>query len=100
MQQQGQALHTALEGVIARHPSVYAELRGVGMMLGLRCVDGIVNLDLVNALRHHGLLSVGAAENVIRLLPPLIIGAKEIAEAVAILDIVGAELSAAASAQV
>ena len=100
VQQQGQALHTALEGVIARHPSVYAELRGVGMMLGLRCVDGIVNLDLVNALRHHGLLSVGAAENVIRLLPPLIIGAKEIAEAVAILDIVGAELSAAASAQV
>jgi acetylornithine/N-succinyldiaminopimelate aminotransferase len=65
---------------------VFAELRGVGMMLGLRCVDGVNNLDVVNALRANGLLSVGAAENVIRLLPPLIIGEAEIAEAGQILD--------------
>jgi len=83
---QAAALHASLEHVVARHPDVYAELRGVGLMLGLRCVDGVSNLDLVNALRDNGLLAVGAAENVIRLLPPLIIGEAEISEAAKILD--------------
>jgi acetylornithine/N-succinyldiaminopimelate aminotransferase len=86
VQAQGRALHAALEGVVARHPKVFTEVRGVGLMLGLKVADGVVNLDLVNALRHHGMLSVGAAENVIRLLPPLIIGSAEIAEATQILD--------------
>ena len=56
------------------------------MMLGLRCADDVNNLDAVNALRANGLLSVGAAENGIRLLPPLIIGEAEITEACQILD--------------
>jgi acetylornithine/N-succinyldiaminopimelate aminotransferase len=43
------------------------------------------------------MLSVGAAENVIRLLPPLIIGETEIAEAVRILDLTATELTAAAA---
>jgi acetylornithine/N-succinyldiaminopimelate aminotransferase len=96
VQVQGKALHAALEGVVARHPRVFAEVRGVGLMLGLRAVDGVLNLDIVNALRHHGMLSVGAAENVIRLLPPLIIGPAEIAEATAILDKTASELTAQA----
>jgi acetylornithine/N-succinyldiaminopimelate aminotransferase len=83
---QAAALHTRLEKVVAAHPGVFAEVRGVGLMLGLRCADGISNLDIVNALRANGLLSVGAAENVIRLLPPLIIGETEITEAADILD--------------
>jgi acetylornithine/N-succinyldiaminopimelate aminotransferase len=96
VQVQGKALHAALEGVVARHPRVFAEVRGVGLMLGLRAVDGVLNLDIVNALRHHGMLSVGAADNVIRLLPPLIIGPAEIAEATAILDKTASELTAQA----
>jgi acetylornithine/N-succinyldiaminopimelate aminotransferase len=92
VQAQGKALHAALEGVVARYPKLFTEVRGVGLMLGLRVADGIVNLDVVNALRHHGMLSVGAAENVIRLLPPLIIGPAEIAEAVRILDETAAEI--------
>jgi acetylornithine/N-succinyldiaminopimelate aminotransferase len=95
VQVQGKALHAALEGVVARYPKLFTEVRGVGLMLGLRVADGIVNLDVVNALRHHGMLSVGAAENVIRLLPPLIIGPTEIAEAVRILDETAAEIAAA-----
>jgi acetylornithine/N-succinyldiaminopimelate aminotransferase len=83
---QAAALHARLEQVVAAHPNVFAEVRGVGLMLGLRCTDGISNLDVVSALRQNGLLSVGAAENVIRLLPPLIIGETEIAEAADILD--------------
>jgi acetylornithine/N-succinyldiaminopimelate aminotransferase len=93
VQLQGRALRTALEGIVARYPKLFTEVRGVGLMLGLRVADGIVNLDVVNALRHHGMLSVGAAENVIRLLPPLIIGAAEIAEAVRILDETAAEIT-------
>jgi acetylornithine/N-succinyldiaminopimelate aminotransferase len=96
VQDQGRALHAALEGVVARHPKVFAELRGVGLMLGLRCVEGVSNLSVVDALRHNGMLSVGAAENVIRLLPPLIIGKTEIDEAVGVLDKTANE---AASAQ-
>jgi acetylornithine/N-succinyldiaminopimelate aminotransferase len=95
VQVQGKALHTALEGVVARFPKLFTEVRGVGLMLGLRVADGVVNLDVVNALRHHGMLSVGAAENVIRLLPPLIIGPAEIAEAVRILDETAAEITSA-----
>jgi acetylornithine/N-succinyldiaminopimelate aminotransferase len=83
---QGAALHARLEKIVARHPGIFVELRGVGLMLGLRCAEGISNLDVVNALRENGLLTVGAAENVIRLLPPLIIGEAEIAEAGEILD--------------
>jgi acetylornithine/N-succinyldiaminopimelate aminotransferase len=86
VREQSAALHARLERVVADHREVFAELRGVGMMLGLRCVDGVNNLDVVNALRGNGLLSVGAAENVVRLLPPLIIGEAEIAEAGRILD--------------
>jgi acetylornithine/N-succinyldiaminopimelate aminotransferase len=93
VQAQGKALRAALEGVVARHPKLFAEVRGVGLMLGLRVADGVVNLDVVNALRHHGMLSVGAAENVIRLLPPLIIGPADIAEAVRILDETAAEVT-------
>jgi acetylornithine/N-succinyldiaminopimelate aminotransferase len=94
VQAQGKALHAALEAVVARHPKIFTEVRGVGLMLGLRVADGVVNLTVVDALRHHGMLCVGAAENVIRLLPPLIIGAAEIDEAVRIIDKTAAEFPA------
>ena len=92
---QGAALHAALEKVVQRHPTVFAEVRGVGMLLGLRCAEGVVNLDTVDRLRANGMLSVGAAENVIRILPPLIIGPAEIAEASAILEKTAGEIAAA-----
>jgi acetylornithine/N-succinyldiaminopimelate aminotransferase len=86
VQEQGGALQAALQEIVVRHPEVFVEVRGVGLMLGLRCAEGVNNLSIVDALRHNGMLSVGAAENVIRLLPPLIIGKTEIDEAVGILD--------------
>ena len=61
-----------------------AEVRGEGLLIGLRAV--VPYGDLVNALRDEKLLSVGAGENVVRLVPPLIIGEAEIAEAVARID--------------
>ena len=67
-----------------RHPSVIAEVRGEGLLIGLRAA--IPYGDLVNALRDEKLLSVGAGENVVRLAPPLIVGEAEVAEAVARID--------------
>jgi acetylornithine/N-succinyldiaminopimelate aminotransferase len=67
-----------------RHPTVIAEVRGEGLLIGLRSV--VPYGDLVNALREERLLSVGAGENVVRVVPPLIVGETEIAEAVERID--------------
>jgi acetylornithine/N-succinyldiaminopimelate aminotransferase len=67
-----------------RHASVIAEVRGEGLLLGLRAVGP--SLELVEQLRAERLLTAGAGENVVRLLPPLIIEEAEIAAAVAMID--------------
>ena len=67
-----------------RHPSVIAEIRGDGLLIGLRAV--VPYGDLSNAMRDQKLLSVGAGDNVVRLAPPLIVGEAEIAEAIARVD--------------
>jgi acetylornithine/N-succinyldiaminopimelate aminotransferase len=67
-----------------RHPAVIAEVRGEGLLIGLRAA--VPYGELVDALRAEKLLSVGAGENVVRLLPPLIVSEDEIAEATARID--------------
>jgi len=67
-----------------RHPAVIAEVRGEGLLLGLRAA--VANTDLVAACRAEGLLTAGAGENVVRLLPPLISGEAEVGEAMIRLD--------------
>ena len=64
-------LRQRLEAIVAAHPRIFAEARGKGMLVGLRCVVG--NGEVVERLRREGLLTVAAGENVVRLLPPLII---------------------------
>jgi acetylornithine/N-succinyldiaminopimelate aminotransferase len=90
----GKILQARLKQVIAANPTVFVELRGEGLMLGLRCANGVVNGAVVAALQRHGMLTVGASENVIRLLPPLIIGDAEIDLAVETLNEVAAEIAA------
>jgi len=67
-----------------KHPDVIDEVRGEGLMLGLKCK--LPNTDVVNAFRARGLLSVGAGDNVVRLLPPLIIEEAHAREAIAIIN--------------
>ncbi|RYE32611.1 MAG: aspartate aminotransferase family protein [Hyphomicrobiales bacterium] len=67
-----------------KHPDVIAEIRGEGLMLGLKLHT--LNTDFVNEARAHGLLVIGAGDNVVRLLPPLIISEADVAEAVSRLD--------------
>lgn len=85
-------LRQRLEGLVASHPDIYEEVRGSGLMLGLKCKA--VNLDVVKAGYGAEVITVPAADNVIRLLPPLTITDDEIAEAVARLDRAAASLGA------
>ncbi|QFT97250.1 Succinylornithine transaminase/acetylornithine aminotransferase [Roseovarius sp. THAF8] len=73
-----------LEGLVAAHPEVFKGVRGWGLMLGLECVA--TNTDVVAAGYEAEVAVVPAAENVVRLLPPLNISDDEIGEAVARLD--------------
>lgn len=78
-------LHGKLEALVKRHPKVISEVRGDGLLLGLKC--GVPSGDLQTCLREqHGLLTVGAAENVLRLLPPLNIEEAHVDEAVTAID--------------
>jgi acetylornithine/N-succinyldiaminopimelate aminotransferase len=66
------------------HASVIAEVRGEGLLIGLRMVPPVS--EMVDELRKEKMITVAAGDNVVRLLPPLIIGEAEIAEAVARID--------------
>jgi acetylornithine/N-succinyldiaminopimelate aminotransferase len=73
-----------LEGLVAAHPDVFEGVRGAGLMLGLKC--RVPNTEVVAAGYANHVLTVGAADNVVRILPPLTISDEEIAEGLARLD--------------
>ena len=74
-----------------KNTSIFEEVRGKGLMLGLKCK--VQNIDVVNAGYSNKLLTVPAGDNVVRLLPPLTISDKEIKQALEKLDCVMTELS-------
>jgi acetylornithine/N-succinyldiaminopimelate aminotransferase len=67
-----------------RHPDVVSEIRADGLLLGVRTT--VPNSELVDALRAEHVLAVAAGDNVVRLLPPLVINEREIAEGIDRLD--------------
>lgn len=77
-------LQQKLGGLVEAYPEVFAELRGAGLMLGLKCVAP--NTDVLQACYDAGLITVPAGDNVIRLLPPLTLSEDEVTEAVSRLD--------------
>jgi acetylornithine/N-succinyldiaminopimelate aminotransferase len=79
-----------------RYPSVISEVRGEGLLVGVRA--GVPAGELVDALRAEKMIAVAAGDNVVRLLPPLIISEQEIAEGIARLDRACARLSRAQEA--
>jgi acetylornithine/N-succinyldiaminopimelate aminotransferase len=66
------------------YPSVIAEVRGEGLLVGLRAQ--VPAGELVDALRAEKMIAVAAGDNVVRLLPPLVINEQEIAEGIQRLD--------------
>ncbi|WP_292294481.1 aspartate aminotransferase family protein [Marivita sp.] len=77
-------LRQKLEGLIAAHPDIFEGVRGLGLMLGIKC--RVAPVDVVKAGYECGVITVPAADNVVRLLPPLNISEDEISEAVNRLD--------------
>ncbi|QOL82584.1 aspartate aminotransferase family protein [Pseudooceanicola spongiae] len=77
-------LRQKLEGLVASHPDVFESVRGLGLMIGLKCKAS--NADIVKAGYANEVITVPAADNVLRLLPPLTITDDEIAEAITRLD--------------
>jgi len=86
-------LRQKLEGLVASHPDVFESVRGSGLMLGLKCKSAPI--DVVNAGYDNEVITVPAADNVVRLLPPLTITDEEISEAIARLDRAASTLNAA-----
>ena len=72
------ALRQGLEGLIAEFPDIFEEVRGTGLMLGLKCK--LANMDMVNAGYAEKVLTVPGGQNVVRLLPALNIGDDDISE--------------------
>jgi len=84
VERKGLLLKQRLAELKDRHPSVIGDVRGQGLMMGLRIVPP--NTEFIAAARAQKLLVIGAGDNVARLLPPLIIGDAEISDAVNRID--------------
>ncbi|MBK5910251.1 acetylornithine transaminase [Rhodothalassium salexigens] len=77
----GEALHQALSGFAERYHNQVEDVRGRGLMWGIKLRDGLVNREVVATALRHGLLTAPAGDNVIRLLPPLILAQPDIDQA-------------------
>jgi acetylornithine/N-succinyldiaminopimelate aminotransferase len=77
-------LKQKLASVVDRYPTVLSEVRGEGLLIGVKAV--VPSADLVAALREQKLLTVGAGDNVVRFLAPLIVSEAEIEQSVQSLE--------------
>jgi acetylornithine/N-succinyldiaminopimelate aminotransferase len=76
----GLLLRQRLAELKDRHPEVLEEIRGEGLMVGLKLKTP--NVEFAAAARAEKLLTIPAGDNVVRLLPPLVISEEEVAEGV------------------
>ena len=88
-------LRQGLAALQDAHPEAIEEIRGEGLMLGIKCK--VPNKDVLAELRERRMLAVAAGDNVVRLLPPLIIDETDVADALERLDGAFAAVEAAAA---
>jgi acetylornithine/N-succinyldiaminopimelate aminotransferase len=96
VRQKGERLRSALEQMIPNHDHLFESVRGAGLMLGVRMKTD--SRAFVNYLRTKGLLTVAAGDNVMRVLPPLVIEEEHIREFVETLSGAAAEYEVPAAA--
>jgi acetylornithine/N-succinyldiaminopimelate aminotransferase len=94
----GLRLKQRLAALKDEHDGIIEEVRGQGLMLGLKC--NVPNVKLLEALRARRLLTLQAGDNVVRLLPPLIVHEPEIDLACDTIDAACAALKSDAAVQV
>src|SRR6195952_1169420 len=73
----------ALADIVAEEPEVFEEVRGAGLMVGLKC--RVPNGEVQDAFMAEGLLTVAAGDNTVRLVPPLVITDADLADALAMI---------------
>jgi len=78
--EKGKYFHQKLNNIKKKYPKIIQEIRGAGLMVGLKI--SLDNTKFVTKLMEHKMLTIKAAENTIRLFPPLIVSNKELDEAV------------------
>lgn len=83
-----------LARIVDEHPKVFEEVRGQGLLTGLKC--RMPNTTVITALLGEHLLTIPAGDNVVRLIPPLVVTDADIDEAVAKLDAAARKLEQAA----
>lgn len=76
-------LDELLDSLVADAPDIFAQRRGLGLLIGLRCVPAVG--DVQGAAQDAGLLCVTAGDNVLRVVPPLTVSEEECRQAVALL---------------
>nr|WP_294503660.1 aspartate aminotransferase family protein [uncultured Rhodopila sp.] len=98
VERKGRMLRGELDAIARDFPSVFVEARGLGLLLGLKCVvpQGQVQAACVT----EGLLAITAGDNVLRLAPPLVVTDGDIAEGVALLRRAATKVAAAAAGEV
>jgi acetylornithine/N-succinyldiaminopimelate aminotransferase len=79
-------LWRGMQALVGRHPLVAEDVRGAGLLVGLKLRPEVVNTVMQDAAAAEGLLTVAAGQNVLRLAPPLIVTEAEVDEALALLD--------------
>ena len=75
-----------LTGLADRHSGIVTEVRGKGLLMGLKLVDNVVAKEFAGKVRDRGLLIGAAGDNVARMAPPLVIDEADASEAIGILD--------------
>ena len=83
VERMGTELKAGLAGLQQRFPAIIAEVRGRGLLLGIKLK--LPHHDMVEQLRNAGLLTSPAQDNVIRIIPPLVVQSAELSEALAIM---------------
>lgn len=88
-------LRQKMEGLVAAHPTIFEGVRGSGLLLGLKCK--VAPVDVVAEGYNHAVLTVPAADNVVRVLPALTITEEEISDGIDRLDAAATALEAKAA---
>lgn len=88
-------LRQKLEGLVASHPAIFESVRGQGLILGLKC--RVAPGDVVAEGYNHAVLTVPAADDVVRVLPALTISEAEISTGIDRLDAAATALEARAA---
>jgi len=87
----GDYFDETLNKIKKKYPKIIGEIRGIGLLKGMKML--VDNVEFIKKLAEHKMLTVKAEENVIRLLPPLIVSKKEIDESASKIEKVCEEIN-------